>query len=67
MPQSTPHLCGGVPGSEGGETMNNFFLPENLIIPNFQWKQGDKVIRMREEKRKKEREDFPSKRDKLLW
>jgi hypothetical protein len=30
------------------------FLPENLIIPNFQWKQGDKVIRMREEKRKKE-------------
>jgi hypothetical protein len=35
-----------------------FVLPDNPIIPNFQRKQGDRVIRMREEKGKRGERTF---------
>jgi hypothetical protein len=33
--------------------LKNFILPNKPIVPNFQRKQGDKVIWMREEKGKR--------------
>jgi hypothetical protein len=46
--------------------LQDFCLPENLILPNFQRKQDNRIIQIREEKGKKGWEDLPSRKGKFM-